>query len=125
MPSLTLKNNNDNTHSLLFLTQNLLENHKAKDICVFDAEGKVNYTSYIIVASATSSLHLQALFGKINRLYKDHFYQLLVKKKKEINNWVVLDYSDIVIHLISNELRNYYRLDDLFKSKKKTIFLRQ
>ena len=125
MPSLTLKNNNDNTQSLIFLTQDLLENHKAKDICIFDAEEKMNYTSYIIVASVTSPLHLKALFGKVSRLYKAHCYQQLVKRKKEINDWIVLDYSDIVIHLISNELRNYYRLDDLFKSLKKPIFLRR
>jgi ribosome-associated protein len=97
---------------------NALEDKKAEDILLMDIKELVSFTDYFIICTATSSRMLNALAdGVVEKTRLDH------KRKGRIEGspdagWMVVDYGDIVVHLFDDELRRYYKLEELWKDGK-------
>ena len=93
---------------------NLLKDNKAKEITSIELKNKTSIADYMIVASGTSSTHIQAL-SEI--LIKDH-------KKKGINDchleghdsndWKLIDAIDIIVHIFHPEKRKFYNLERMW-----------
>lgn len=77
-----------------------------------------SFTDYFVICTATSSRMLKALAdGVIEKIHAEH------KKKGHIegnadSGWLVVDYGDVVVHLFDEELRRYYKLEELWKEGK-------
>jgi ribosome-associated protein len=97
---------------------NALEDKKAEDILLLDIKELVSFTDYFVICTATSSRMLNALAdGIVEKTRVDH------KRKGRIEGspdagWMVVDYGDIVVHLFDDELRRYYKLEELWKDGK-------
>ncbi len=83
-----------------------------------DVHEITSFTDYFVICTATSSRMLDALADGVLEKTKEDF-----KKKNRIQGspqagWIVLDYGDIVVHLFDEEMRGYYRLEDLWKAGK-------
>lgn len=104
---------NDMQH-LLEKTQNLLEEHKASQLQTYDVSKSLSYTDYMTVACGNSMTHLNALFQKVKYFYKQQGLIPYPKSLQENDEgWFVLDYDQIIIHLMSEDKRTYYDLDRL------------
>ena len=57
---------------------------------------------------------LQSLSNGLAREIKTNFHKTAQPQGKSDSGWIVLDYGDVVVHLFSPELRDYYRLEDLW-----------
>jgi ribosome-associated protein len=83
-----------------------------------DITDLASFTDYFIICTATSSRMLNALAdGVVEKTRIDH------KKKGRIEGspdtgWLVVDYGDIVVHLFDEEIRQYYKLEELWKDGK-------
>ena len=91
-----------------------LYNKKARNIKVFVAKGKTEITDFVVIATGTSSTHVKALAGEVE-------YQMDLRKVKVDNfegrdngAWIVLDYSSVMVHVMSRESREFYDLEKLF-----------
>ena len=97
---------------------NALEDKKGEDILLLDIKEIASFTDYFVICTATSSRMLNALAdGIMEKTRLDH------NKKGHIegdpgSGWLVVDYGDIVVHLFDEELRRYYKLEDLWKDGK-------
>jgi ribosome-associated protein len=97
---------------------NALEDKKGENILLLDIKELTTFTDYFIICTATSSRMLNALAdGVVEKTRTNH------KKKGRIEGspeagWMVVDYGDIVVHLFDDELRNYYKLEELWKDGK-------
>jgi len=97
---------------------NALEDKKGENILLLDIKKLTSFTDYFIICTATSSRMLNALVdGVTEKTHAKH------KKKGRIEGspeagWMVVDYGDIVVHLFDEELRQYYRLEELWKDGK-------
>ena len=95
-----------------------MEDKKAEDIILLDLRKIVTFTDYFIICTATSSRMLNALAdGVVEKTRTEH------KKKGRIEGtpdagWMIVDYGDIVVHLFDAELRQYYKLEELWDEGK-------
>ena len=97
---------------------NALEDKKAEQILLLDIKEIASFTDYFIICTATSNRMLKALAdGVIEKTLQEH------KKKGHIeggpeSGWMIVDYGDIVVHVFDSDLREYYRLEELWDEGK-------
>jgi ribosome-associated protein len=100
---------------LALLCRDLAENRKAEDVVILDVREVSSVTDYFVIVSGTSEPHLRAIVDEISDKLKDE-YQL---KPKAIDGtlqtaWVVLDYFDVIIHVMRQDVRERYDLETLW-----------
>ncbi len=92
----------------------LAEDKKASNLRILDVQGLCNYADYFVVCSGQSSLQLRAIAeGVESGLKKQEVAPLSVEGKARAN-WIVLDYGDVVVHIMNEEARSYYALETLW-----------
>jgi ribosome-associated protein len=95
-----------------------LEDKKGEDILLLDIKGIASFTDFFIICTASSSRMLNALAdGVIEKTRQEHKRRGNLEGKPD-NGWLVVDYGDIVVHLFDQELRRYYKLEELWKDGK-------
>jgi ribosome-associated protein len=96
---------------------------KADDIRVWDMRGISNLTDFMVVCSGTSMPQLRAILrdvaGNVDEL---HGVKPTMTEGKADTRWVVLDYIDVMVHVMDAELREYYGLEDLWKDAKEVTW---
>ena len=92
-----------------------LDSNKASDIVAIDLEGKSSVADYMIIASGTSSRHLQSLSEQVLSEFKR---QGIVDSKiegKDSQEWKLVDALDIIVHIFHPEKRSFYDLEKMWK----------
>lgn len=100
---------------LAVLCRELADNKKAENIVVLDVRKLSSVTDYFVIASGTSQPHLRAIVEEIAGKLRDE-YDLRPSRSEGSTggNWVVLDYFDVIVHVMHNETRKHYDLEGLW-----------
>ncbi|MEK9917778.1 MAG: ribosome silencing factor [Pelagibacteraceae bacterium] len=96
------------------LIETILDNNKAKDIVSIDLKKKSYIADYMIIASGTSSRHLQSLAENLVTELKKIGLNDCRIEGKESNDWKLVDALDIIIHLFHPEKREFYDLEKMW-----------
>jgi len=100
----------------------ILEEKKGENIYLYDLGGKSSLCDYILIATATSAPHLNALEEDVSiKLKEDGFYKLN-RDGSGSQIWRVSDYGGLMLHLMTAEARTYYALDKMFDFAKLVAF---
>ncbi len=100
---------------LALLCREFADNKKAENILVLDVRKLSSVTDYFVIASGTSQPHLRAIVEEIgSRLRDDHDLRPARSEGATGGNWVVLDYFDVMIHVMHTETRARYDLEGLW-----------
>ncbi len=103
---------------LLLECREILDEHKAEDIKLLDLEGLSGIAEYFVIASSKNVKHSISLADYV----EEHFEKqgLFVHHKEGANegDWVVLDYIDFIVHVFTEEKREYYALDKVWSKAK-------
>ena len=92
----------------------ILDNNKAKDIVSIDLKNKSYIADYMIIASGTSSRHLQSLSENlVSELKKKGIYNCRIEGK-DSSDWKLVDAIDIIIHIFHPEKRDFYDLEKMW-----------
>ena len=94
-----------------------LDSNKASNIVAIDLEGKSSVADYMIIASGTSSRHLQSLSEQVLSEFKR---QGIVDSKiegKDSNDWKLVDTQDIIVHIFHPEKREFYDLEKMWSEE--------
>lgn len=91
-----------------------IEDKKGESIKVLDVRGKSSITDYLILVSATSEPHVKALKNGLDATLKEAGVQLIGQDREVGSGWLVIDAFDFMVHLQTEEMREYYRLDQLW-----------
>lgn len=96
---------------------------KGIDILVLDVRDKVSFTDYLIICSGTSDRQVNAITNRVEEFAhkKCHRHPLGVEGK-ETGLWVLMDFGDAVCHIFQEEVREFYRLEDLWHDAKRVRF---
>ena len=95
------------------------DNIKADNIRVWDMRGISNLTDYMIVCSGTSMPQLRAILRDVaEKVDEEYGVKPVSTEGKADTRWVVLDYIDVMVHVMHEELRDYYGLEELWKDAK-------
>ncbi|NQZ29809.1 MAG: ribosome silencing factor [Oceanospirillaceae bacterium] len=92
-----------------------LENLKAKNIEVIDVRGKSSVTDYMVVCSGTSKRHVMSIAGNVEDELKLQSIVAIGSEGHKGGDWVIVDLSDVVIHVLTEEARELYDLEKLWR----------
>ncbi len=96
---------------------------KAENIRVWDMRGVSNLTDFMVICSGTSMPQLRAILRDVaGTVEEKHGAKPHMTEGKADTKWVVLDYIDVMVHVMSDELREYYGLEDLWKDAKEVTW---
>ena len=91
-----------------------LDINKALDIVSIDLKHKSSMADYMIIASGTSSRHIQSLSEQVLDKLKDNGIKDSKIEGKDSNEWKLVDGIDIVIHIFHPEKRKFYELEKMW-----------
>jgi ribosome-associated protein len=101
------------------------DDKKAEDILILDVRGLSPMTDYYVVCTATSSPHLRAVRDEVaDQMKVEHGVPALVSDGALESQWLVLGYSDVMVHVFTREKREFYALEDLWNDAPKIRFKR-
>lgn len=91
------------------------DDKKAEDIVILDLRGLSSIADYFVICSASSTPHLNAVRREIaDRLKTDHGVPAFGYDGQTESSWVVLDFVDVVVHILNQEKRGFYGLEALW-----------
>jgi ribosome-associated protein len=96
----------------------IADEKKADYIKILDMRSRLIITDYFIIISARNTRLTRRIQEEIYiKLKKDRIYPINVCGLSE-GNWILADYDDFVIHIFTNDLREYYKLEKLWKDSR-------
>mgnify|MGYP001289569987 FL=1 len=96
------------------LIENTLNKNKANNIVIIDLKRKSYIADYMIVASGTSSRHLQSLSENLLSELKNNGLDNCRIEGYESNDWKLVDAIDVIVHLFHPEKRAFYDLEKMW-----------
>jgi ribosome-associated protein len=100
---------------LALLCRELADNRKAEDLVVLDVRELSTVTDYFVIASGTSEPHLRAIVNEItDELRKEHDIRPRAVDGTLHTAWVVLDFFDVIVHVMKKDVRERYDLETLW-----------
>ncbi len=95
------------------------EEIQAEKIRVWDMRGVSNLTDFMIVCSGSSMPHLRAIIRDVAGIVeKEKGTKAVYSDGKADSRWVVLDYIDVMVHVMHEEMRDFYGLEELWADAK-------
>ena len=91
-----------------------LDKNKAQDIISIDLKDKSSMADYMIIASGTSSTHIQSLSEQVLEMLKNNGLKDSKIEGKESNEWKLIDGIDIIVHIFHPEKRKFYELEKIW-----------
>ena len=114
----------DKISDLKSVVINTLDLNKAQDIVTIDLKDKSSMADYMIIASGTSSRHIQSLSEQVLEKFKDYGMKNSKIEGKDSNEWKLVDGIDLIVHIFHPEKRKFYELEKMwseFIPKEKVI----
>jgi ribosome-associated protein len=97
------------------LCRDFADNKKAEDIVVLDVRKISSITDYFVIVSGTSEPHLRAIFNEItDRIFEEHGVHPRAVDGGARSAWTVLDYFDVIVHIMRADMRERYDLEALW-----------
>ena len=91
-----------------------LDYNKALDIVSIDLKDKSSIADYMIIASGTSSRHIQSLSEQVLEKFKINGLNNCKIEGKDSSDWKLVDGIDIVVHIFNPEKRKFYELEKMW-----------
>lgn len=103
------------SRKLALLCRKLADNKKAEDIVILDLRRLSSIADYFVIASATSEPHLRAVIEEVTeKLEQEHGLRPYGVDGHHSTGWVVLDYFDVIMHIMRTDVRAHYDLEGLW-----------
>ncbi len=93
---------------------NTLDSNKALEIISIDLEGKSSIADHMIIASGTSSRHIQALSEQVFKKFINSGIKNCKIEGKESSDWKLVDGVDLIVHIFNPEKRKFYELEKMW-----------
>ena len=104
----------DKISDLKSVVVSTLDLNKAQDIVTIDLKDKSSMADYMIIASGTSSRHIQSLSEQVLEKLKDNGIINSKIEGKDSNEWKLVDGIDLIIHIFHPEKRKFYELEKIW-----------
>ena len=87
-----------------------------KDITVIDLREAVSYTDYFVVAGAETERQTRRIAEEVIEKMIEAGHRPRTKRIEEGSAWISIDFLDVVVHIFTDEARDYYRLESFWRS---------
>ena len=100
---------------MALLCREMADNKKADDIVILDVRELSSVTDYFVIASGTSEPHLRAIVDEIQDKIRDDYGVKPNAVDGTLHTaWIVLDYFDVIVHVMRQDVRERYDLETLW-----------
>ena len=112
-----------NAKELAIAVANVLDSKKGRDIKIIHVEEKTVISEYFVLCTGNSSTQVKALAGEVEYKLGELGVQPYNVEGRDNNSWVLVDYSNVIVHIFSRESREFYSLDKLYGDAEQIDFL--
>jgi ribosome-associated protein len=102
------------TQQLVDITQNALDDLKAKDVLTLDVRTLTSLSDVMIIASGTSSRHVKSLADNVVKMIKEAGLKPLGMEGERDGDWVLIDLAGVIVHVMQPSTRAFYDLERLW-----------
>lgn len=92
----------------------ILDSKKGNDIKVLHVEDKTVIAEYFVLCTGNSSTQIKGLAGEVEYKMGLRDVNPYGVEGRDNNSWLILDYSNVIVHIFSRESREFYNLDKLY-----------
>ena len=92
-----------------------LEDKKASDIEVLDVSKQTSLGDYFIIASCQSAVQVRACVDEVEEKMLEAGYPAKHKEGYRGGSWILIDYGDIIVHVMQQEARDFYSIERLWQ----------
>ena len=101
----------------------LADNKKAENIALLDLRSISSIADYFVIVTGSNEPHLRAIVDEISeKLRLDHNVRPFSIDGAKITPWIVLDFIDVLVHVMNDEFRELYDLENLWGDGEKIDF---
>ena len=104
----------DKISDLKKIVINTLDINKAQNIVSIDLKDKSSMADFMIIASGTSSRHIQSLSEQVLEKLRDNGVENPKIEGKESSEWKLVDGIDLIVHIFHPEKRKFYELEKMW-----------
>lgn len=90
----------------------VLDDRQAKDIKILNISNISVLADYFVICSSDSATHVKSLTGYVREKVKETFERIPIGEENDVKNrWNLLDYGDVIVHILHREERETYALE--------------
>ncbi|MCR4791034.1 MAG: ribosome silencing factor [Treponemataceae bacterium] len=95
----------------------LMTDYKGENVTVIDVSQLNSWTDYFVIVTINSSAHWKGLYKQVKDYAKENDLEINVPNRKipDGDDWNLVDLGNIVVHLMSEEAREFYDLEKLWQ----------
>ncbi len=112
-----------NTLELAHVIVEALEDKKGENIVLMDLQNVAMFTDYFIICTGTSDRMLDALAEGVVEKARESAGLKGHPQGQSASGWVVIDFGAVIVHCFAPEMRDFYKLEDLWKEGKTLLRL--
>ena len=99
------------------------DDKKGEDILLLNVKRFSNYADYLLIVTAGSSPQMIAISENIKKIVQNTFGMIpLHREGKHSDSWAVIDYGGLIVHIMTFEARNFYRIENLVEKARRITF---
>lgn len=106
-----------NTRALSACIVSALTDAKAVDIQVIDVRKLTDITDQMIICSGTSDRHVKSLARQVMTALIEKDTSRASIEGEDLGEWILIDYIDVLVHIMKRETREYYNLESLWDNR--------
>ena len=95
--------------------------YQAADIVLLDVRGVTSFADYLVIMSADNPRQLQTLSEELDYALDHNGWPLHHREGTIASGWVLLDFTEVVVHIFSEEQRAFYRLEQLWSAGRQVV----
>ncbi len=96
-----------------------LDDAKARDTVILDVRKIAVFTDYMIIVTGTSNRHVVSVADNVVRQLREEGRRATGVEGMESGDWVLIDFGDVVVHVMRAQTRDFYNLEKLWSEAKR------
>ena len=97
-----------------------LDAKKGRDLKIIHVEEKTVIAEYFVLCTGNSNTQVKALVGEVEYKLRERGVEPYNIEGRDNNSWILMDYSNVIVHVFSREAREFYNLDKLYGDSQTT-----
>ena len=95
-----------------------LDDKKASNIEIIDVSGQTSLGDYFVIASCQSTVQVRACIDEVEEQLEKEGINVLHKEGYSTGSWILMDYGDVIVHVMQQEMREFYGIERLWDGVK-------